>query len=182
MTDQTILAYLKQRVSEYGPLDAPVIGTIRPEIRSGDKFLLRDPFAGSAGKTAGVKAKDRLDRDAVGAIIVEWGYDVAPENLTAFKAFLDANEGSMLDARPKGVRYRGTYAVFSSTEKGTGHFRTIWAYRHFGDLDALSDQYEDGTPFSSQIKQLRSFADPNPLVGRSQNIYLLASSAQLTDR
>lgn len=181
MKQGPILSHLTALVREAGRLDAPSVGLLRPEIRSGDKFLLRDPFAGKASATAGAKAANRINKGAVGAIIVEWGYDVPTANIAAFLSFLDANEAALLDARPGGVRYRGTYSVFSSTEKGTGSFRTIWAYRDFADLDALSDEYEDGTPFSSLVKTLRSYADNGAGAARSQQIYLLASSSKLTD-
>lgn len=182
MSQDRTVSYLKKLIDEAGYLDAPRVDPLRPEIRSGDKFLLRDPFGGKAAGTAGAKADNRITRGAIGSIVVEWGFDVAPANVGAFMTFLDTYEGILLDTRPKGVRYRGTYSVFSSTEKATGQFRTVWAYREFGDLDALSDQYEDGTQFASLVRQLRSFADNSPGAGRSQQIYLLASSSRLTDQ
>jgi hypothetical protein len=181
MTETSTIARLKQLVRERGRLDAPSVGILRPEIRTGDKLLLRDPFAGEAAATAGTKAKRRLDKEAIGAIVVEWGYDVLPANVPAFLKFLNDFEEQLLDARPKGVRYKGTYSVFSSTEKQTGQFRTLWAYKGFGDLDALSDEYETGSQFSGWVKQLRSYADNSPGAARSQQIYLLASSARSTD-
>jgi hypothetical protein len=181
MTEDLTVARLKALVRELGRLDAPAVDVLRPEIRTGDKLLLRDPFAGKAAATAGAKAQKRLQKEAIGAIVVEWGYDVPPGRVPDFLKFLNDFEENLLDARPKGVRYKGTYSVFSSTEKHTGQFRTVWAYRDFGDLDALSDEYEDGTQFSSWVKQLRSFADNSAGAARSQQIYVLASSSKLTD-
>jgi hypothetical protein len=182
MTEQSIISRLQDLVRATGRLDAPAIGLLRPEIRSGDKFLLRDPFAGKAGiNGTGAQADERLEKEAVGAIVIEWGFDVAAANMAKFLEFLGANEGAMLDARPKGVRYRGTYSVFSSTEKGTGQFRTVWSYRTFADLNALSDEFEQPTPFATLVKQLRAFADDGPGAGRSQQIYMLAASSRPVD-
>lgn len=179
MSQDSIVARLKDLIRRVGHLDAPAVDLLRPEIRTGDKFLLRDPFSGQAEDTAGKKADKLLAKDAVGAIVVEWGYDVPAATVGAFMAFLDNFEEKLLDARPKGVRYRGTYSVFSSTEKGAGHFRTIWSYKDFGDLDALSDEYESATEFASLVKQLKSFADNSSGAAHSQQIYLLASSSRL---
>ena len=173
---------LTELVRRIGHLDAPSVGLLRPEIRSGDKFLLRDPFSGKAGcGKPGSKAEKRLAKGAIGAIVVEWGFDVLAANVPAFMTFLESSEEMLLDTQPKGVRYKGTYSVFSSTEKGAGQFRTVWAYRTFGDLDTLSDEYEDGTVFAALVKQLRGFADDSPGAARSQQIYLLAASSKLTD-
>jgi len=186
MSDQSIVARLRDLIREAGYLDPPSVGILAPEIRSGDKFLLRDPFSGKADATgAGDRARERTKANrAVGAIVVEWGYDVANDKLDLFMDFLKNNEVAMLapNPAPKGVRYRGTYSVFSSSEKNSGQFRTIWSYQEFGDLDSMSDEYEAGTQFASLAKQLRSFADSSPGAGRSQQIYLLASSSKLTDR
>ena len=176
------IARLRTLIHRAGKLDAPSISLLRPEIRSGDKFLLRDPFGGKAGagKPAD-KADKRLKKGAIGAIVVEWGYDVPTANVPAFMAFLDSSEEMMLDTQPNGIRYKGTYSVFSSTEKSAGQFRTVWAYKTFGDLDTLSDEYEDNSIFSALVKQLRGFADDSPGAARSQQIYLLAASSKLTD-
>jgi hypothetical protein len=179
MSQNSIVAHLRDLIRRNGKLDAPAVDLLRPEIRTGDKFLLRDPFAGRAEDRVGDKAKRAIQKEAVGAIVVEWGYDVPAATLGAFMAFLDTFEEKLLDARPKGVRYRGTYSVFSSTEKGAGHFRTIWSYRDFGDLDALSDEYENATEFSSLVKQLKGFADNSSGAAHSQQIYLLASTSKL---
>jgi hypothetical protein len=180
--DPSIVAHLQALVRRAGRLEAPSVGLLRPEIRSGDKFLLRDPFAGKASTNGtGAQAGEWLEKEAVGAIVIEWGFDVAPANLVKFMEFLTANEGAMLDARPRGVRYRGTYSVFSSTEKRMGQFRTVWSYRTFGDLNALSDEFEQPTPFATLVKQLRSFADESAEAGRSQQIYLLAASSRPVD-
>lgn len=182
MSEESIISRLRDLVHAAGRLDAPAVEFLRPEIRSGDKFLLRDPFAGKAGANGtGAQAGELLEKEAVGAIVIEWGFDVAAGNMTKFMEFLAANEGAMLDARPKGVRYRGTYSVFSSTEKGMGQFRTVWSYRTFADLNALSDEFEQPTPFATLVKQLRSFADETSTAGRSQQIYMLASSSRPVD-
>jgi len=165
-------------IRRVGRLDPPSVDLLRPEIRTGDKFLLRDPFAGKAAGTAGKTAEKRYPK-AIGAIVVEWGYDVAAANIPAFMAFLDGSEQMLLDAEPKDVRYKGTYSVFSSTEKNSGQFRTVWAYKTFGDLDTMSDEYEDKTLFAALVKQLRGFADDSPGAGRSQQIYLLAATSKL---
>jgi hypothetical protein len=181
-----IVSRLKALVREVGHLERPAVGILEPEIRSGDKFLLRDPFSGKADATgAGNRARERLRANrAIGAIIVEWGYDVRNEDISGFLEFLHDNEVTLLDPAylPSGVRYKGTYSVFSSTEKHTGHFRTIWAYRGFGDLDALSNEYETGSTFASLVQRLRGYADNGPGAARSQQIYLLASSSRPTDR
>jgi hypothetical protein len=176
------IAHLKELIRRVGRLDAPSVGLLRPEIRSGDKFLLRDPFGGKAGDgKPKEKADKRLAKGAIGAIVVEWGYDVLAAEVPAFMAFLETSEEMLLDTQPKGVRYKGTYSVFSSTEKSAGSFRTVWAYKTFGDLDTLSDEYEDKSMFATLVKQLRGFDDHSPGAARSQQIYLLAASSKVTD-
>lgn len=184
MNDQSTIAYLRRLIHDHERLDPPAVSLLEPEVRTGDKFLLRDPFAGTAAsKGPGAKAQDRVRSNrSVGALVMEWGYDVRPENLDAFLHFLDTNEIDLFESSPQNCKYRGTYSVFSSTEKGTGHFRTIWSYREFGDLTALSDEYEKSSVFSSLVKKLKSFADDSAGAARSQQIYLLASSSRPTNR
>ena len=176
------IARLKALIYQAGHLEDPAVGLLRPEIRSGDKFLLRDPFSGKAGAgKARTKAENRLKKGAIGAIVVEWGYAVPAADVPAFMAFLESSEEMLLDTQPQGIRYKGTYSVFSSTEKSAGQFRTVWAYKTFGDLDTLSDEYEDQSVFAALVRQLRGFADDGPGAARSQQIYLLAASSKLTD-
>lgn len=179
-----ILQYLKAALTRLDRLDPPALEALDPVIRSGDQFLLRDPLAGeAAGSTPGESAKLRLDKGAIGSLVVEWGYDVPQEKLVDFMTWLQVNEPALLDHNAAGgvnVRYRGTYAVFSSSEKGSGQFRTIWSYRVFSDLDELSNEFVRRTSFANLVAQLRSFFDTRPGASRSQQIYLLASSAQLT--
>jgi hypothetical protein len=96
MSQNSIVAHLRDLIRRNGKLDAPAVDLLRPEIRTGDKFLLRDPFAGRAEDRVGDKAKRAIQKEAVGAIVVEWGYDVPAATLGAFMAFLDTFEEKLL--------------------------------------------------------------------------------------
>lgn len=183
MTDKKTVEQIVGSLRRLGRVDAPAVERLDLEIRSGDKVLLRDPLGAAAGAPDAMKnALAALGLGAVGAIVVEWGYDVRRSRIEEFQKWLIANEPALLGYNAGGdanVRYRGTFAVFSSTEKATGQFRTIWTYKRFSDLDKMSKEFEDNTPFAKLVKDLRDFFDHRSQAGSSQQIYLLANAARI---
>src|SRR3546814_2545171 len=88
-----------------------------------------------------------------------WGYEVPPEHGERFAAWLRDNETPLAAAAPKGVHYRGTYAVFSTTEKRTGNYRTVWAYDSLGALQGMHTAAAEKGDF----QRLRSDEQPYEL-------------------
>src|SRR5262245_34162078 len=105
-------------------LTSPSIKPIEPEVRTGVNFSFCDLLKHGEGK-ADIE-KLRAYSALLGALVIEWGYNVPFDRHDAFKKWLIDNELKIAEAVPKDVTYRGTYAVSVSSEKHSGLYRTIW--------------------------------------------------------
>lgn len=171
------LERLKGMIRARGSLDAPSAVALDPEVRTGETFILTDPGGARAGEPgANVKALLK-NKTLVGAITMVWGYDVPLEHGDRFGAWLRDNEAALAAAAPKGVHYRGTYAVFSTTEKRTGNYRTIWAYDSLNALQGMYAAAGGGDDFARLFKQLNDFRDRSRDADRSQEILVPAAAA-----
>lgn len=114
----------------------------------------------------------------IGTLVIEWGYDVPFKKHDDFKKWLMANEAGLAAAAPEGVTYRGTYLVSASSEKHSGLYRTIWAYR---TLDALANfdavMHDSKSTFARLIADLTAFRDRERGADHSQQMYQPARCA-----
>ncbi len=169
---------IKAMIQARGGLEPPEAAAIDPEVRTGETFVLTGLGRGSTAPGA-----DRL-RDLVkkgvllGGVVVTWGYDVPRENGETFAAWLRDNEGDLARLAPKGVHYRGTYGVFSSTEKGSGRYRTVWAYEGIDAFQAMQTALAEGGEIGGLIKQLNDFRDQSRDAEYSQEILTPAAAAK----
>lgn len=171
------LERLKGMIKGRGSLQAPSAVALDPEVRTGETFILTEPAGARAGEPgANVKALVK-NKTLVGAISMVWGYDVPLEHGDRFSAWLRDNEAALAAAAPKGVHYRGTYAVFSTTEKRTGNYRTIWAYDSLNALQGMYAAAGGGDDFARLFKQLNDFRDRSRDADRSQEILVPAAAA-----
>lgn len=162
-------------------LDAapPSVDAVEVHVRSDMSFIFRDPLK------RGVSSEVQ---DAIGAavkhgwmlgtFVVEWGYDVKDGMIGQFHAWLQNHEQHIVDSQPDGVSYRGTYGVFSTTEKRTGRYRTLWTFASFAGMQELGHRLADkDAPFTQLIADLMGFMDRRPGAGTSQQIYQPAQGA-----
>jgi hypothetical protein len=169
-----------KRVRQRGvALEPPSVEPIKPEIRSGGTFLFRDPL--KRGVPAGEQQAILRARDEgalIASFVIEWGYDVPAERAREFRRWLLDNESELRNNQPEDVAYKGTYAVFSSSEKNTGNYRTIWA---FNSLRAMQDFgayiVDEDTTFSRLVRELNEFRDRERGAGYSQQVYQPAAGA-----
>lgn len=125
------------------------------------------------------KAAKRL---ALAPIVAEFGYDLAPRSEDPyseekFQNFLAIYEPMMADLTPKGVRYRGTYIVNSTTEKIAGEYRTIWSFRSVAALNRIGKALKGNggvNDFAALMQKFKSHVDDSPRAGRSQVVYQVA--------
>lgn len=170
------LERIKGMIRSRGHLDAPSAVALDPEVRTGETFMLTDPGQGRGGpQNANVKALLK-NKTLIGALTMVWGFDVPLEHGDRFATWLRDNEQALAAAAPKGVHYRGTYAVFSTTEKHTGKYRTVWAYDSLTALQGLFSAAAGSGDFPTLLKQLNDFRDRSREADSSQEILVPAST------
>ena len=151
-------------------LSAPTVRPIEPEVRSGGSF----PFCDLLKHGDSQEETERLVNNSVllGALVIEWGYDVPYNKHDDFKKWLIANEAKIDAAQPRDVTYRGTYAVSASSEKHSGLYRTIWAFRTLRALELFdAEMHNPKSTFAKLIADLNAFRDHDSGADRSQQIY-----------
>jgi hypothetical protein len=150
-------------------LTTPTVRSIEPEVRSGGIF----PFCDLLKHGEGKGDVEQLLEDSVllGALVIEWGYDVPFARHDEFKAWLIANEAKIAEQVPDGVTYRGTYAVSATSEKHSGLYRTIWGFTTLAALDTFSDAMHTGSVFAGLVNDLNAFRDRDRGAEHSQQMY-----------
>lgn len=157
-------------------LTSPTVKTIEPEVRSGGFFPFCDLLKYGEDKE---ETKGLLDKSILlGALMIEWGYDVPYEKHEAFKGWLQKYEAKLAAAVPAGVTYRGTYAVSASSEKHTGRYRTIWAFETLGALGSFSEAMHVNNAFAQLVVELSSYRDRERGANYSEQIYQPVRCAQ----
>lgn len=145
---------------------SPTVSRLRTDVRSGENFLLA---------TSG-----NLPDLFVGAMIVEWGFEVPREQSDTFHKWLAENEKSLASEYPAGVQYRGTYGVFAQSDRLLGSYRTIWAFDSLGAMELLAKEVAERSSFGARLRDLTGFRDESIGASRSQQIYQPAASSQRT--
>ena len=150
-------------------LTTPTVKPIEPEVRSGGFF----PFCDLLKHGEGEGEIEQFLQDSVllGALEIEWGYDIPFNKHDDFKAWLIAYEARIVASQPKDVRYRGTYAVSATSEKHSGLYRTIWSFRTLQALETFSDAIHTGSEFAQLVDQLSAFRDRERGADNSQQFY-----------
>jgi hypothetical protein len=157
-------------------LTTPTVKPIEPEVRSGGFAPFCDLLRHDEGKG---EILELLQNSVIlGTLVIEWGYDVPFNKHNDFKKWLMANEAGLAAAVPDDVTYRGTYLVSATSEKHSGLYRTIWAYR---TLDALANfdavMRDSKSPFARLIADLTAFRDRDRGAEYSQQMYQPARCA-----
>jgi hypothetical protein len=149
-------------------LTTPTVKPIEPEVRSGGFF----PFCDLLKHGEGADVQQFLnDSTLLGALVIEWGYDVPFNKHEEFKDWLIINEANIVKYQPEDVRYRGTYAVSATSEKRSGQYRTIWSFRTLHALETFSDAMHGGSDFAQLVDQLCAFRDRERGADNSQQFY-----------
>ena len=150
-------------------LTTPTVKPIEPEVRSGGFF----PFCDLLKHDENEAEIEQFLQDSVllGALVIEWGYDVPFNKHEEFKKWLIVNEAKIAAAQPDYVRYRGTYAVSATSEKHSGLYRTIWSFKTLHDLETFSDAMHSKSPFACLVDELCAFRDRERGADNSQQIY-----------
>lgn len=150
-------------------LTAPSVMPIEPEVRSGGSF----PFCDLLQHGDSQEETKRLVDGSVllGALVIEWGYDVPFDKHEEFKNWLIVNETKIVQYEPDDVSYRGTYAVSATSEKHSGLYRTIWSFKTLHALETFSDAMHTGSDFAQLVNKLCSYRDRERGADNSQEIY-----------
>lgn len=167
MTQSTDPADLAAAVLQNQAWSAPpAVARLRTDVRSGENFLIA---------TSG-----SLPPLFIGAVVMEWGFEVPREQADAFHTWLQANEQALAAECPAGVRYCGTYGVFAQSDNALGAYRTVWAFDSLAALETLSAEVAHGASFAKRIAELTAFRDERIGAARSQQIYHPAATAVRT--
>jgi hypothetical protein len=128
----------------------PKVDEVQLEVRTGAAFRAEPIMAMEAP-------------ELVGEFVVEWIFDVAASAYPEFyeavvaaeKVLGSAAAGADRDTMPLGVRYLGTYLVFSGDTFGSGRFRTLWGMQDWSAHQAFADAARDtGSEFAQALRQL----------------------------
>lgn len=144
----------------------PEVARLRSDVRSGESFLITPGGA--------------LPSLFVGAVVIEWGFDVPKDKADGFHQWLIENEKALADECPAGVHYRGTYGVFAQSDRDLGVYRTVWAFDSLATMELLGKAVAEASPFGLRLQGLTAFRDESQGAGRSQQIYHPAATAQRT--
>lgn len=144
----------------------PSVSRLRTDVRSGENFLIA---------TSGT-----LPDLFIGAVIVEWGFEVPREKSGALHTWLAENETNLASECPSGVQYRGTYGVFAQSENTLGAYRTIWSFASLSAMELLAKEVASGSSFGKRLQALTGFRDESIGASRSQQIYHPAATSQRT--
>lgn len=168
MSDPSSFSQLLSVLGQTNALAAPSVDKVRSVIRSGDQFLI-----GGQTEHPPCDAKEGVVVSPfLGAVVVEWGFDVEHHLAAQFARWLADNEPELRLTTPTGCHYWGTYAVFAQNDMSQGAYRTVWAYTNLQSMTALNDAVgATGSRFAILIAELNSFRDRRIGAGRSQQIY-----------
>ena len=161
MTDQERKAAAIAQVTARNTLEPALIRELKPEIRSGDKFVLDGGDANATAALSQSTAQEMVDDGVlVGMIVREIGYNITKGREAEFTGWLLDNEQAMADAAPNAVTYRGSFAVLSASEKRTGDYRTIWAFDSMGSTQNLSAELANaGSEFGRLYREFLAYRD-----------------------
>jgi hypothetical protein len=183
MSESDNLKWLKRFIDRGTQLVEPSVKPIEPEIRSGGTFLFNQIEHSVPPDRQDVAQLLRNNSALIADCIIEWGYDVDRSRSKEFHRWLEDNEPRIVEQLSSAlggkVLYLGTYAVFSTTEKNTGTYRTIWAFNSFEGMQQFNALVTDGTSVLSRIMSelYDDFRDNSRGAGQSQQIYQPARSS-----
>lgn len=150
-----------------GAIPPPAVDPVRSVIRSGDQFLL----SGQIEHSLTPQPPDAPSAIFIGALVVEWGYEVDYAQGDQYARWLADNERELADLVPEGVAYRGTYAVLTQTNLELGSYRTVWAYASLAALQAMDVGLAGGGRFAELLQEMTSFRDRRIGASRSAQFY-----------
>lgn len=152
------------------------VEAVEPDVRSGVTFSLQPGGARNL-------VRERL--------VVIWGYDIVggPRAAESFSKLLASIEEDIADIEKddkSDIGYVGTFAVnVASDGFQRGHFRTIWSFGGYKDLDRFNELLDEASdesattgPLTDALRQLLRFRDADS--ANSTEILLPASEARGT--
>jgi hypothetical protein len=171
MKKQDNLDIVKAMIRRRNTLEAPSIDLIAPEVRTAMTFRV--------SSTILKDVKDRIAKGThLGQFVVEWGYDVAIDNVAEFQAKLNDIEKKLATKAPNGVVYKGTFLVYMSSDKTGGRYRTFWAFDSLAGIEAMgADAADKG--FKLAVAALGSFVDRSNGAGITQSLYQTAAGTEV---
>ena len=168
---RSTLKRVRKIIERQGAVRAPSVNAVEPEVRT-DSSLPVTPGSGATGLDQNIKAGA-----ALGVYVVEWGYDVPEAKWRDFHNWLNKNERKLAQAALKaksGVFYKGTVvAVFGSSHRPDGRYRTFWA---LSSLESVERFWTKDAAFRDLVKALLRFRDRSSGTGFSQ-LYQVAAGA-----
>lgn len=158
MSRKKKLDELREMMRQHGGPGDPSIEKLEAEVRS-DAFL---PITRSSQVKALKDAKSSKVRRSVGhyvgTFVLEWGFDVEPDQVDQFHAWLAENEEKLAKC-PAGLAYRGTFvATFGPASRPEGRYRTYWSLDELKDLEHFAPGTTPKT-FGKLLSAFISFRD-----------------------
>ena len=180
MSDRKKFDDLKKMMRQHGGPGSPSIERLEAEVRS-DAFLpiTRSPQVKALRDAKTSKVRRSLGH-YVGTFILEWGFDVDPDQVDEFHAWLESNEAKLAKC-PSGIAYRGTFvATFGPANRPEGRYRTYWSLDELKNLEDFAPAAAGGkrNPFSKLLNAFVSYRDIKKGTGHSQLYQVAAGTPQ----
>lgn len=179
MSSKKTLDDLKKMMRQHGGPGNPSIEKLEAEVRS-DAFLpiTRSPQIKALKETKSSKVKSSVGH-YVGTFVLEWGFDVAKDQVEVFHAWLTNHEKELAKC-PSGMAYRGTFvATFGPANRPEGRYRTYWSLDELNTLEKFDPQASGvSKAFSKRLGEFMSFRDDESTNGSSQLYQVAAGTPQ----
>lgn len=99
------------------------------------------------------------------ALLQEYGFTVDPQREAEFQGWLKANEETLRNATPRGIRYFGSFGVAFSSEKEAGSHRLLIELDNYAAIDTFADAMKSAdSEFARLMREYFAFGgDPSSL-------------------
>ena len=106
------------------------------------------------------------------------GFSVPPGKSREFQEWVRANSAAYSEAAPEGIELVGVYASMFSSEKNSGHYKTIWRMDSYGAMDRFAAAAGSNPELTRLLEEYGSFTDER--LGTDSSSELLKSVADTT--
>jgi hypothetical protein len=106
------------------------------------------------------------------------GFDVQPGKSRELQEWVRTNSTAISENLPEGIKLVGVYATMFSSEKHSGHYRIVWRFGSYGDMDRFAAAIGENPELGRLLDELGSFEDVR--IGADFSNELLKSVADIT--
>jgi hypothetical protein len=106
------------------------------------------------------------------------GFDVLPGKSREFQEWVRTNSAALSENAPEGITLVGVYASTFSSEKHSGHYKTVWRLDSYGAMDRFAAAVGENPELARLLDEFGSFEDVR--LGANSSNELLKSVEDIT--